>query len=241
MTVGLESDVVGAEDSQEELLAARQDAEDLRGRERYVEEEPDRYVGIRLSEEAREKHEVVVVNPDEISGPETTEHGVPKALVGLDVGLPASRGELQKRGELVEEGPERLVGVALVEARGQGTGQVDGNVAAVPLPPFQGDLAGRIGFLGPSPGQPNQSPPVRSRTGPRAVTSRPRSAPRPSLLVSLAGSAGGDSKRRADAARSRIRLSRRSSDRGSNDVLPAGALPHRSAIKSLRRVFSPLD
>jgi hypothetical protein len=157
--VGLKGGVVGPQHTEEELLAVGEDPEDLRRREGDVEEEADRHVGHRFPEEAGKQHEVVVVHPDEIPGLETVDYGVAEAVVGLDIGLPASRGVLQERRELVEQRPEGLVRVALVETGGEGAGEVHRDEAALALPAVQSRLAFEVGSLGtfPRPAEPQSS------------------------------------------------------------------------------------
>ena len=65
VVAGVEADVVGAEDPAQELAPRRQQAVDLGGRERDVQEEADREVGpARCGARAGSEREVEVVDPD---------------------------------------------------------------------------------------------------------------------------------------------------------------------------------
>ena len=86
--MGLEGDEVGAEQAAQDLVPVGQDAERLRGRERDVEEEADARLGGHVADEARQQHQVVVVDPHRVAGLEVLEDGVAEAAVGGDVGRP---------------------------------------------------------------------------------------------------------------------------------------------------------
>ena len=87
----LEADVVGAEHAAQELLARGQQPVDLGGRERDVQEEPDREPRLARAQHRRDEHEVEVVHPDARVGLAVLEDRVREALVDLDVPLPTPR------------------------------------------------------------------------------------------------------------------------------------------------------
>jgi hypothetical protein len=64
----MKSDQVRSEEAIEQPLAPRQQPEDLRGGKGDVEEEADPSVGDPLAQHPRDEHELVVVDPDEITG-----------------------------------------------------------------------------------------------------------------------------------------------------------------------------
>ena len=99
-----------------------------------MQEEADARLGGDVPDEARQQHQVIVVDPDRVARLEVLEHGVAKAAVRGHVGRPSFRVALEVRGEVVEQRPERLVGIALVETPGEGRGQVHGDVAVLLLP-----------------------------------------------------------------------------------------------------------
>ncbi len=111
---GVEADEIGAEHSLEELLALRQQAEDLGGGERDVEEEPDPRVGDQLAQEGREEHELVVVDPDEVARPVLLRDELREPLVDRGVRVVVADLLGEPRDRVVEERPEDRVRVPLV-------------------------------------------------------------------------------------------------------------------------------
>ena len=79
--VGLEGDEVRAQQSAQDLVPMRQDAEGLGGGERDVQEEADARLGGHVAEEPRQQHQVVVVDPHRVAGLEVLEDGVAEAPV----------------------------------------------------------------------------------------------------------------------------------------------------------------
>ena len=63
----VEADEVGAEQAFEQLLAPRQDAEDLGRRKRDVQEEADARARHALAQHARHEHQLIVVDPDHVA------------------------------------------------------------------------------------------------------------------------------------------------------------------------------
>ena len=151
----VEADEVGAEQPLEHPLALREHAEDLRGGERDVEEEPDPRVRDAISDELRHEHELVV-DPDEIArlvprGDRVGELDVHR-LVGVEV--PHLLREAGDR--VVEERPQDRVRVALVVARDLVGRERDGREPQFVEPPLH--VRARRQAARRSPGQPIHSP-----------------------------------------------------------------------------------
>ena len=117
--VGLEGHEVRAQEAAQHLVAPGQDAQQLRGREGDVQEEPDARLGGDVAEHARQQHQVVVVDPHRVPGLQVLEDRVAEAPVRGHVGRPQLGVVVEARREGMEERPEGLVRVALVEAPGQ--------------------------------------------------------------------------------------------------------------------------
>ncbi len=117
VSAGMEADQVGAQHSFEHLAAAREDAEDLAGRERSVEEEPNAGRRQPATKQRRNQQELVVVHPDVIALAPDFRRGVGELLVDLFVNLPTGRLQRQPVGEVVEQGPEQAIGHSLVVFR----------------------------------------------------------------------------------------------------------------------------
>jgi hypothetical protein len=81
-----------------------------------VKEERDPGVRRSVPKELRQQHQVIVVDPNQIARLEVVHHRVAESLVGSHVRIPVGSIELEPGRELVEQRPQRLVGVALVEA-----------------------------------------------------------------------------------------------------------------------------
>ena len=137
VVMGVEGDRVGAEQTREQLVPPWEQSEHIGRRERGVEEEGDPGARRCFPKEARQQHEVVVVDPHQISRLEVLQHGVAEPFIGPDVGIPVGRIELEPRRELVEEWPQGLVGVALVEAVDDLRGEIHPAAMVVAQPPGQ--------------------------------------------------------------------------------------------------------
>ena len=107
---------VRAQDAPHEGLPPRpgHQPKDLEGWKRDVQEEPD--VGVRepLADHARQQHQVVVVDPDQIGRPKHLGHLFEKQLMGLVVGLEVRRVEVGQQGKVVEQRPDHVVAEAAV-------------------------------------------------------------------------------------------------------------------------------
>jgi hypothetical protein len=135
--VRLEGDEVGSQQAAQKLLASRQHPEQVRGRKRNVQEEADCGLGRGLAEELGKEHQVVVVHPHLVTRAVVGEDDITKSRVRLHVGLPALGVVDEAGGELVEEGPQGLVRIALVEAAGERRRQIDRDEALPILPARQ--------------------------------------------------------------------------------------------------------
>ena len=113
----LEADVVGPEDAAQELLARGQQAVDLRGRERDVQEEADRQPRRPRAQHRGNEHEMEVVHPHARVGLAVLEDRLGEALVHLDVAGPRLGRDPQALREVVEERPQRVVAHLPVEVR----------------------------------------------------------------------------------------------------------------------------
>ena len=90
--VCLEADEVCAEHPIENLLSARETPEDLGTRERRVDEEADGGVWERLTEQRRDEEKVVVVDPDQVTGPVHFCHAAREGSVDGSIGRPVGVG-----------------------------------------------------------------------------------------------------------------------------------------------------
>src|ERR1051326_984765 len=88
---------------------------DLECRERNVEKEPDRNPRQTLAHEAGQEHQVVIMNPEDVAGLHQFRQRIAKCLVDFPVLLPVLIVVSGVAGEIMEEGPDRLVAEALVE------------------------------------------------------------------------------------------------------------------------------
>src|ERR1035441_9318995 len=65
-----------------------------------------------------QQHEVVVMHPDQFAAFNNSGYCSTKGLIALDIGVPALGCVIHACREVVEEGPESLIGVAFVEIAG---------------------------------------------------------------------------------------------------------------------------
>jgi hypothetical protein len=134
MSVILEGDEVRSQEAPSHLLSSRQNPEHVGRGEGDVQKESDGGLGDRLPQQLRQQHELVVVDPDQVAGTHPRRHGIAETMIGVDVGVPPFRVELEARGELVKERPERAVRVAVIEALHERPRQLHRDVAVLPLP-----------------------------------------------------------------------------------------------------------
>ncbi len=132
--VRLEADDIGTEEPLEDRLALGQDPEDLRWRERDVQEETAAHGRLRRPQQSGEEHELVVLDPDEIVGARPVDDRSGEPFVGVSIRVPGLRVEPDQGREAVEQRPERVVAVPLVERPADTGGQFDGREPVLPLP-----------------------------------------------------------------------------------------------------------
>lgn len=104
VVISVETNQVAMQDTQQKLIANGENAVDLTAGERSMQEEPNFDVLFAItnlfSQHLRKQHEVVVVDPDQISILDFFRNGFGKESVGLLVSLP---------GRLVERDFTRVV------------------------------------------------------------------------------------------------------------------------------------
>jgi hypothetical protein len=137
----VEADQVGPQQALEDLAAPGQLAEDLEGGERDVQEKADGRLGQPLAQQGRQQHQVVVVNPDGVARDRGAHQGVAEEPVGGLVRLPLPRVVDGELGEVVGQGPQRLVGETQVEVVHHGLAEVHRQA------PFGGEALGHLGPL----------------------------------------------------------------------------------------------
>ena len=145
VAVRVEGDVVGARASPAaapRAAAGRETRSD--GGKGMWRKKPTRTSGAASRSMLRQEHQLVVVHPDEVAGPELVEHRLAEEPVGLDVSVPVGGVEAEERREVVEERPERLVREALVEAARHLGREVHGDVALAPDPLRENLPAARV-------------------------------------------------------------------------------------------------
>ena len=108
--IGVESDQVTVQYTVEDLVTNRQDSVDLATGEGSVEEETELDVALRVADlfaqHSGQKHEMVVVDPDQIVILHIFCDLFREQTVGLLVGIPSGFVEGDLTGVVVEEGPE---------------------------------------------------------------------------------------------------------------------------------------
>ena len=111
---GVETDEICPEQPLDDPSAPRELHEQLGGRERDVQEEPDAQVGPQLPQRGGEQLQLVVLDPDRGVPAGDLGHHLGESLVDADVGLPPVPVERGRRDHVVVQRPERAVGEALV-------------------------------------------------------------------------------------------------------------------------------
>ena len=122
----LEADEVVGEEPADQGLVARKGHQQVRRRERDVQEEPDPVRGAHAPELLRERDEVIVVDPDEVVAPEVGRHRVREAGVHPEVTPVVEPVVGGVSHPVVKERPEGPVGVAVVVLVVVVRGEVDG-------------------------------------------------------------------------------------------------------------------
>jgi hypothetical protein len=121
VVVGVEPDEVGGEHRQQELLAHRQHAVNLRGRERRVQEPTHLHGRVLVLQTRRQEHQMVVVAPHRVSGLVRVQDDAREELVGLLVRFPLqthvfgfAQLALERERHVVEQRPQDVVAVPVV-------------------------------------------------------------------------------------------------------------------------------
>ena len=122
---GLHPDQIRAEETGEHLVAPRQLAEQLRGREGDVVEEADGEVGSSLAQQLRNELQLIVVHPHGGIRRREGSDAFGEAPIDLAVGLPVVSMKGRRRDAVVVERPECAVAEALVEAVDLVLGELD--------------------------------------------------------------------------------------------------------------------
>ena len=174
--VRLEAHEVVGEEPAHERLVARQGQQQVRRRERNVQEEADPVRGAHAAQLLRAGDEMVVVDPDEVVAPDVGHHRVGETRVHPEVAPVVEPIVGGVPHPVVEERPERTVGVAVVVLVVVVRGEVDGGDGeAVHLP--EGDGARAFAHLpAPAEPQPGMAPEGRVH-GDREAALRPAVLP----------------------------------------------------------------
>lgn len=110
VVVGVEPDEVAMQHTEKELIADGKNAVDLTARERRVQEEADLHIlsarANLLAEHLRQQHQVVVVDPDEVSVLYLLGDGLGEETVRFLVGFPGGLVERDLAGVVVKERPQ---------------------------------------------------------------------------------------------------------------------------------------
>ena len=133
----VETDEVRPEQTVEDLPGVLVDAEQLRRRKRNVQEEADLRLRALPPDHPRHEHEVVVVDPDVVALVVLVEHPRGELAVDVAVGLPVRLIELAVLLEVVEQRPDRSIGVAEVVPRDLLLGEIDGTQLVGHLAPHR--------------------------------------------------------------------------------------------------------
>jgi hypothetical protein len=157
----VEPEEVRAEQAAQDLLAPRQDAEDLGGGEGDVQEEADARVGQPLTQQARDEQQLIVVNPDYIARPVGRRHGIGEPLVDALVRRPRCRRQRQALDEIVEHRPQHAVREVLVVLLHLLGAEIHGRNAA--LRELRGERVGDLGRQGVGRARPSDPDAVRAR------------------------------------------------------------------------------
>src|SRR5262245_41221885 len=126
---GVEPNQVRAQQAFEDTLPGRQHTEYFEGWERDVEEEADPRAGDSLPKQRGNPHQLVVVNPDEITRPVELRQAVREARVDGLVGIPVARTNRKLVDQIVTQRPQHAIGVTDVEAPNLGQREVDWHAA----------------------------------------------------------------------------------------------------------------
>jgi len=105
---------VGTEEALQHLAPVRQGTEHLRRRKGDVQKESDARVRQPTSEQAREQHQLIVMDPDRIVAAIFGRDDIGKCVVHVDVGVPTSRIRRYAIDQIVQQGPEHAIGESVI-------------------------------------------------------------------------------------------------------------------------------
>ena len=151
---GVEPDLVAAQDAVQNLLAPGQDPKDLVAGEGDVQKETDRDVGKLITDHLRQQHQLVVVDPHHVVLPQVLLRFLEELVVHLLVGVPHIVVVGGVLGEVVEVGPDGLVGEAFVVEVDLPLGQKDGGEALLGQVGTDGFFLPLVGDVLPRPTDP---------------------------------------------------------------------------------------
>ena len=112
--VRVDPDQVGTHQAAKNLLPLGQHAEHLGRRERRVQEEADADVLDPVPHHVRQKHQLIVMYPHRVAGPDVLGHDLGEQFVDAPVRLEVGGIVLAGFEQVVEQRPERRIAVALV-------------------------------------------------------------------------------------------------------------------------------
>ena len=114
VSVGMEADQIRAQQPVQYVFAPDQLAENLIGRERNVQEKAHLRIRVRVFDQLWQKHQLIIVNPNNIARLDHRFDGLEELLVHRLVGFPGSGVVLGLFTEIVKQRPYRFVGEAVV-------------------------------------------------------------------------------------------------------------------------------
>ena len=123
---GLEADQVVVAERRDQLIMIGQGREDFRRRERNVDEETDLVVVPAIAQRLGERHEMIVVHPHDIVGPQQFFRCVGEILVDAKIAAKVAAREFGKVEPIMQDRPQHAVGETVVEFLVVVLGQIDG-------------------------------------------------------------------------------------------------------------------
>ncbi len=112
--VGMKSHQVGAQKPTEDLFPPGQKPEDFEGRKWDMKEKADGRPGQPLAKQGGQEHQMVIMDPDLIAGPDDFEGFAAEFLIDPLVGGPVTLVVDGVSGKIMEQRPDRLVGEPMV-------------------------------------------------------------------------------------------------------------------------------
>ena len=116
--VRVKADDTGTEQAFDDLLApaAREHAENFPGGKRDVQEKADGHFWKFFAHQFWQQHQVVIVDPQDVIGPQRGDDGVGEGAIYLLVLLPITFFVPREGGKIMEQRPDGLVAEAKIEA-----------------------------------------------------------------------------------------------------------------------------